>query len=71
MEYLHNDKEQFREAIALTGYQTGVAAEIIEKDYYVTMIEGIYYLVGIWHFFVYTIVRWKTYTKNTSRIWRW
>ena len=38
MEYLHNDKEQFREAIALTGYQTGVAAEIIEKDYYVTMI---------------------------------
>lgn len=38
MEYLHNDKERFREAIDLVVYQTGISAEAVEKDYYVTMI---------------------------------
>ena len=38
MEYLHNDKEKFREAIDLVVYQTGISAEAVEKDYYVTMI---------------------------------
>lgn len=38
MEYLHKDREKFREAIDLTVYKTGVAAEAVEKDYYVTML---------------------------------
>ena len=38
MEYLHNDKERFLEAINLVVYQTGISAEAVEKDYYVTMI---------------------------------
>ena len=38
MEFLHKDREQFLEAINLTEYQTGIIAQIIEKDYYVTMI---------------------------------
>lgn len=38
MEYLHNDKERFLEAINLVVYQEGIAAEAVEKDYYVTMI---------------------------------
>lgn len=38
MEYLHKDKERFREAIDLVVYQTGISAEAVEKDYYVTMI---------------------------------
>ena len=38
MEFLHRDREQFLEAINLTEYQTGIIAQIIEKDYYVTMI---------------------------------
>ena len=38
MAYLHNDKEQFTEAISLTVYQTGISEEAIEKDYYVTML---------------------------------
>lgn len=38
MEYLHNDKERFRETIDLVVYQTGISAEAVEKDYYVTMI---------------------------------
>lgn len=38
MEYLHNDKERFREAIDLVVYQTGISAEAVEKDYYVTML---------------------------------
>ena len=38
MEYLHNDKERFREAVDLVVYQTGISAEAVEKDYYVTMI---------------------------------
>ena len=38
MEYLHNDKERFREAINLAVYQTGISSEAVEKDYYVTMI---------------------------------
>lgn len=38
MAYLHNNPEQFRDAINITYSQTGVATRIIEKDYYVTMI---------------------------------
>lgn len=38
MEYLHEDKKRFREAVDLTAYQTGAAPEAIEKDYYVTLI---------------------------------
>lgn len=38
MEYLHEDKKRFREAVDLTAYQTGAAPEAIEKDYFVTLI---------------------------------
>ena len=38
MEFLHKDREQFLEAINLTENQTGIIAQAIEKDYYVTMI---------------------------------
>ena len=38
MAFLHNDKEQFAQAINLTAYQTGVMAQAIEKDYYVSLI---------------------------------
>lgn len=38
MAYLHNDKEQFRDAIYLAYNQTGIMAQTIEKDYYVTML---------------------------------
>ena len=38
MAFLHNDKEQFAEAIHLTAYQTGIMAQAIEKDYYVSLI---------------------------------
>lgn len=38
MEYLHNHKERFLEAINLVVYQTGISAEAVEKDYYITMI---------------------------------
>lgn len=38
MEFLHNNKEQFEEAINLTVYQTGISPVAVEKDYYVTMI---------------------------------
>ena len=38
MVYLHKDKERFFEAINLVVYQTGLSAEAVEKDYYVTMI---------------------------------
>lgn len=38
MEFLHKDREQFIEAINLTEHQTGIIAQAIEKDYYVTMI---------------------------------
>ncbi len=37
MEFLHEDKERFLDAINLTIYQTGISAEAVEKDYYVTM----------------------------------
>jgi len=33
MVYLHNDREQFREAIYLSYQQTGIMAQAIEKDY--------------------------------------
>lgn len=36
--YLHNDKEQFYDAIILTYSQTGIMPQAIEKDYYVTML---------------------------------
>lgn len=38
MGYLHCNKEQFKEAIDLVVYQTGISPEVVEKDYYVTMI---------------------------------
>ena len=38
MDYLHNNREQFAEAINLAVFQTGLAPEIIEKDYYITLI---------------------------------
>ena len=38
MAYLHDDKEQFLNAINLTFTQTGIMTQAIEKDYYVTMI---------------------------------
>lgn len=38
MEYLHNDREQFLDAINLAVFKTGLEPEIVEKDYYVTMI---------------------------------
>lgn len=37
MAYLHNDKEQFAEAINLTVYKSGLPEEVVEKDYYVTV----------------------------------
>lgn len=38
MAYLHEDREQFLEAINLAVFKTGLGPEIIEKDYYVTMV---------------------------------
>ena len=38
MEYLHKNREQFREAVARTAADTGFVAEAVEKDYYVSMI---------------------------------
>ena len=38
MEYLHKDKETFLQAINLVANKNGIVPEIIEKDYYVTMI---------------------------------
>ncbi len=38
MAYLHNDREQLEQAVNLAAYQTGIMAQAIEKDYYVTMI---------------------------------
>lgn len=38
MVYLHNDREVFAEAINLVQYKNGISAEVVEKDYYVTMI---------------------------------
>ena len=37
MVYLHNDREQFQDAIYLAYDQTGIMVQAIEKDYYVTM----------------------------------
>ena len=36
--YLHNDRELFHDAINLTYSQTGIIAQAIEKDYYVTLL---------------------------------
>ena len=38
MEYLHHNKELFEEAINLVTHHTGISPQIVEKDYYVTMI---------------------------------
>ena len=38
MGYLHDDEEQFQDAIGITYEQTGIMPQIIEKDYYVTML---------------------------------
>lgn len=38
MEFLHNDKEMFSQAINLVTNKNGIRPEIVEKDYYVTMI---------------------------------
>ncbi len=38
MEFLHNDKETFSQAINLVTNKIGIRPEIVEKDYYVTMI---------------------------------
>lgn len=38
MEFLHNDKEMFSQAINLATNKNGIRPEIVEKDYYVTMI---------------------------------
>lgn len=38
MAYLHNNKEQFQDAISLAYKQTGIITQAIEKDYYVTML---------------------------------
>lgn len=37
--YLHKDKETFKEIIEQVADDTGCAAVVIEKDYYVTMIK--------------------------------
>ena len=37
--YLHEDKETFKEIIEQVADDTGCAAVVIEKDYYVTMIK--------------------------------
>lgn len=36
--YLHNDKELFNDIVALTAERVGQAQDIVEKDYYVTII---------------------------------
>lgn len=38
MDFLHNDKETFSQAINLVTNKNGIRPEIVEKDYYVTMI---------------------------------
>lgn len=38
MEYLHHNKELFEDAINLVTHHTGISPQIVEKDYYVTMI---------------------------------
>jgi Uncharacterized conserved protein len=38
MDYLHNNREQFVEAINLAVFKTGLVPEIVEKDYYITLI---------------------------------
>ena len=36
--YLHNNKELFNDIVALTAERVDQAQDIIEKDYYVTLI---------------------------------
>lgn len=38
MTFLHNNREQFQDAIDLAYEQTGIMVQAIEKDYYVTML---------------------------------
>ena len=37
--YLHKDKETYKEIIEQVADDTGGAAVVIEKDYYVTMVK--------------------------------
>lgn len=36
--YLHNNKELFKDVISIVSNKTGFSMEIVEKDYYVTLI---------------------------------
>lgn len=64
MAYLHNNKDQFQDAIELAYEQTGIMAQAIEKDYYVTMLlrllsEKMPYIVfkgGTFPFYSYYII---------------
>ena len=38
MAYLHEDREEFRNAVNLTSERFGILPVVAEKDYYVTMI---------------------------------
>lgn len=38
MAWLHEDREEFRNAVNFTANEIGYQAAIVEKDYYVTMI---------------------------------
>ena len=38
MAYLYNNKGQFQDAIELAYEQTSIMAQVIEKDYYITML---------------------------------
>lgn len=38
MDFLHNDKDTFLQAVNLVSAKKGIRAEIVEKDYYVTVI---------------------------------
>ena len=38
MAYLHEEQQLFKEAIDLVVSKTGISSEVVEKDYYVTMI---------------------------------
>ncbi len=38
MDFLHNDREIFTQAVNLVTAKKGIRSEIVEKDYYVTML---------------------------------
>ena len=43
--YLHENKDDFLEAIATVAAAKGITSQIVEKDYYVTLLYG--FLAGI------------------------